>query len=188
MNKKILNKTEKNYSYYTIGHSNHSLEEFINILKKVNIDLVIDVRSLPGSKKYPQYNKENLCKTLELNQINYRHIPKLGGFRSNNISISPEVNGFWLNQSFHNYTDYAMSDNFKEGLDELIELGYQYQCVIMCAEVLWWRCHRRIITDYLLSRGNQVFHIINSNNIEKAFMNKGSKILKTKNIIYPKKS
>lgn len=139
-----------NNIYYTIGHSNRTIEEFIDILKHFSIEILVDVRTLPGSNKYPHFNKEKLIKSLKKNEIDYIHIKELGGLRKNN-KIKKDINTYWQNRSFKNYADYAMSEDFKTGLNKLIELGDKSICAIMCAEVLWWRCHRRIITDYLIA-------------------------------------
>ena len=92
----------------------------------------------------------------------------LGGLRGRSHEVPPEVNAFWDNQSFHNYADYALSDDFAAGLEELLELGAGRRCAIMCAEAVWWRCHRRIIADYLLARGRGVFHLMGSNRVDPA--------------------
>lgn len=169
-------KKKKNNIYYTIGHSNHPIDHFIELLTENKINLLVDVRSLPGSRKNPQYNKEILGKTLKKHKINYIHLPKLGGYKKNTKDIDSSINNFWTNKSFKNYADYAYSDDcFIEGLEELIELGNNNLCAIMCAEVLWWRCHRRIITDYLLSLNKKVFHIINLKNVDKATINDNAK-------------
>lgn len=108
--------------FYTIGHSNRPVDDFIKVLKKNKINLVVDVRSLPSSNKHPQYNKETLSETLDINNINYIHLKKLGGLRKINKKISPDINGFWENKSFHNYADYTLSNEFEEDLKKLINL------------------------------------------------------------------
>lgn len=103
-------------------------------------------------------------------EIGYEHIAALGGLRSRARDVPPGVNAFWENQSFHNYADYAMGESFHAGFARLCELGDEHRCVVMCAETLWWRCHRRIITDYLLAAGEQVFHILGPAKVEPARM------------------
>ncbi|MDD2208276.1 MAG: DUF488 domain-containing protein [Bacilli bacterium] len=169
---------------YTIGHSNRPVDDLIKVLKKNKINLVVDVRSLPGSNKYPQYNKEILSETLDKYNIIYVHLKILGGLRKINKKISPDINGYWENKSFHNYADYTLSDEFDEGLKKLISLSSQYTCVVMCAEALWWRCHRRIITDYLLSRGYKVYHLFDLNNTKEAILNERVVITNGK-VTYP---
>ena len=108
----------------------------------------------------PQYNAAKLAKALSEFEIGYEHIAELGGLRSKNRDVPADVNAFWENQSFHNYADYAMSHEFRSGLARLRELGHGTTSAIMCAEAVWWRCHRRIITDYLITAGETVFHIL----------------------------
>src|SRR6516165_9668310 len=100
----------------------------------------------------------------------YEHIAALGGLRGRKSDVPPDVNAFWENQNFHNFADYAMSEDFHSGLIRLRELGHDRQCAIMCAEALWWRCHRRIIADYLIAAGETVFHILGPGQIEQAHM------------------
>jgi uncharacterized protein (DUF488 family) len=122
---------------------------------------VVDVRTVPRSRKNPQYNTDTLPATLAAQGLGYRHLAALGGLRSRAKDVPAEVNAFWQNESFHNYADYAMGLPFRSALQDLISLnGESGPCVIMCAEGLWWRCHRRIITDYLLAAGESVFHIV----------------------------
>lgn len=147
------------HPFHTIGHSTRSISEFVDLLRGVEVTLVVDVRTIPRSRTNPQYNRESLPGTLRQFKVDYEHIASLGGLRSTTRDVSPSVNAFWQNKSFHNYADYAMGHAFHEGLARLTELGREQRCVIMCAEVMWWRCHRRIIADYLLIAGKSVFHI-----------------------------
>ena len=157
--------------FFTIGHSTRSLAEFVALLVPNGITRVIDVRTVPRSRTNPQYNRETLPGSLSPQGIDYEHIAGLGGLRGRKSNVPPEVNGWWDNQSFHNYADYAMtSPAFDEGFARLRELGAKERCVIMCAESVWWRCHRRIITDYLLAAGESVFHIVSSDVPEPAKM------------------
>jgi uncharacterized protein (DUF488 family) len=156
--------------FYTIGHSTRSIDEFVELLKAVDVRLVVDVRTVPRSRTNPQYNQDVLPKTLADVQIDYEHIATLGGLRGHSREIAETVNSFWQNQSFHNYADYAMSESFRAGLTRLQDLGHVTTCAIMCAEAVWWRCHRRIITDYLIAAGENVFHILGRGHIEPAHM------------------
>lgn len=133
--------------------------EFMDLLRSVQVTLVADVRTVPRSRTNPQYNRESLPHTLRQLGVNYEHIASLGGLRSATRDVLPSVNAFWQNKSFHNYADYALGRDFHEGLDRLIELGRAQRCAIMCAEAVWWRCHRRIIADYLVAAGETVFHV-----------------------------
>ena len=150
--------------FYTVGHSTRSIAEFIGILQSVGVTLVVDVRTVPRSRTNPQYNHDALPQSLASLQIGYQHIAALGGLRSKDRNVPPSINAFWHNVSFHSYADYAM------GVTRLREFGRAQRRTIMCAEALWWRCHRRIIADYLLTGGERVFHIIGPGNIEPAHM------------------
>jgi len=154
--------------FFTIGHSTRPIDEFVSLLGNARIQLVVDVRTVPRSYTNPQYNSNVLPETLSGTQIGYEHVSALGGLRGRARNVPPDVNAFWQNRSFHNYADYAMSENFRLGLSKLRELGHARQCTIMCAEAVWWRCHRRIITDYLIAAGEVVFHILGQNHIERA--------------------
>ena len=122
--------------------------------------MVVDVRTVPRSRTNPQYNDDALPDGLAAWQITYRRIAELGGLRGRAKQVPPETNGWWTNQSFHNYADYALSTDFKAGLDELLTLAEDKRVAIMCSEAVWWRCHRRIIADYLIERGVEVFHLM----------------------------
>jgi len=159
-------------TFFTIGHSTRSIGEFIELLAASEIGLVVDVRTVPRSRTNPQYNREALPVSLSGSQIAYEHIAELGGLRPRSRDIAPSVNGFWENRSFHNYADYAMSAGFQAGLARLREIGNTRHCVVMCAEAVWWRCHRRIIADYLLAAGEQVFHILGPKKIVSASLTK----------------
>jgi len=153
------------FPFFTIGHSTRSLDDFADLLQQVEVRHVADVRTVPRSRTNPQYNSDVLPTALAAFQIRYTHIAALGGLRGRTPGIAPAVNAFWKNQSFHNYADYAMSDAFARGFAGLRELGHAQRCAVMCAEVLWWRCHRRIIADYLLAAGETVLHIMGPENI-----------------------
>jgi uncharacterized protein (DUF488 family) len=159
-----------NEPFYTVGHSTRSIEGFVNLLRSARVTFVADVRTAPRSRTNPQFNGDTLPESLTSFQIGYEHIAALGGLRGKSQKVPPSVNAFWHNDSFHNYADYAMSDNFHDGFARLRELGGDQRCAITCAEILWWRCHRRIIADYLLASGEQVFHLIDPENIQPAHM------------------
>lgn len=142
---------------WTIGHSTHSIEQFITMLMNNDIEMLIDVRSLPGSNKFPQFNQDELKQSLADNKIEYHRISLLGGRRKFHKDSKNDV---WRNKSFRAYADYMESNEFKEGVDELIGYASKRRVAIMCAEVLWWRCHRAMISDYLKSIGWKVIHIM----------------------------
>ena len=172
-------------TFFTIGHSTRSIGEFIELLAASEIGLVVDVRTVPRSRTNPQYNREALPASLSASQIAYEHIAELGGLRPRSRDIAPSINGFWKNQSFHNYADYAMSSGFQSGLARMRELGSARHCAVMCAEAVWWRCHRRIITDYLLAGGEQVFHIFGPGKIVRATLTKVARPQADGTLTYP---
>ncbi len=170
--------------FHTIGHSTRPIEEFVALLREAQVRLVVDVRTVPRSHTNPQYNRETFPDTLAQFQFGYEHIAELGGLRGHKRDVAPDVNGFWQNASFHNYADYALGESFRHGLARLREIGHATPCAIMCAEAVWWRCHRRIITDHLLAAGDTVFHILGHDHIEPAHMNEGA-VVKDHNVTYP---
>jgi len=141
---------------YTVGHSTRSAEEFVQILKAHEIKVLVDVRSYPGSRRYPQFNKDALADLLTTNGIEYRHFASLGGRRQ---PRGDSKNIAWRNLSFRAYADHLDSDEFKQGVKKLLELASERRTAIMCAEAVWWRCHRSVIADYLKSTGSVVKHI-----------------------------
>ncbi len=145
---------------YSIGHSTRTIPEFVDLLRVGSVEMVVDVRSIPRSRTNPHYNLDALPGELARWQIGHVQIPELGGRRIKSKNIPPEINGFWTNQSFHNYADYALTDEFSVGLSQLDELSRERRCAIMCSEAVWWRCHRWLITDYLLHEGRQIFHLM----------------------------
>lgn len=155
---------------YTIGHSTHPIEEFTALLQSAGVDFIVDVRTIPRSRTNPQFNLDALPQALKKAGIGHRHIAELGGLRSRQKQLQDSPNTFWENKSFRNYADYALSDAFRKGLDELEALVAKHACALMCAEAVWWRCHRRIIADYLLAEGYSVFHIMGMGKIEPARM------------------
>ena len=155
---------------YTIGHSTKTIAEFVELLRAGAVQLVVDVRSVPRSRTNPHYNLDALPDALAGWQIGHTRIEELGGLRKKSKSVAAEVNGFWINQSFHNYADHALSDDYRRGLARLIELAGERRTAIMCAEAVWWRCHRRIVADYLLAEGKAVFHLMGEARVEPAKM------------------
>jgi uncharacterized protein (DUF488 family) len=170
---------------FTIGHSTRSIEEFADLLRRGPVEFVVDVRTVPRSRRNPQYNEDVLGTELAPWQVGYNRIAELGGLRSRSGNVPPDINAFWENQSFHNYADYALSDQFAAGLHELLELSASRPCAIMCAEAVWWRCHRRIIADYLLARGRTVFHLMGTDRVEPARMTPGAEVEEGR-ITYPR--
>lgn len=156
---------------YTIGHSTRSIADFVELLNFAQVRMVADIRSVPRSRTNPQFNLDALPEALANHDIGHIHLAELGGLRGKSGTVSATVNGFWANRSFHNYADYALSDEFRSGLSRLMELCRDRRCAIMCAEAVWWRCHRRIVADYLICRGWPVFHLLAGARIEPAKIN-----------------
>jgi uncharacterized protein (DUF488 family) len=172
--------------FYTIGHSTRPLETFVELLRAAGVTLVVDIRTVPKSRTNPQYNKETLPDSLAAFQVGYDHIAELGGLRGKAKVVAPDVNGFWNNQSFHNYADYAaFSADFQIGLDRLIARGRKRRCAMMCSEAVWWRCHRRIVADHLIARGETVFHLMGNDRIEPARLTKGAQVQSSGVAVYP---
>ena len=171
--------------FYTVGHSTRTIEEFVELLKTGGVELVIDIRSVPRSRTNPQYNKESLPELLAPFHIAYEQIAELGGLRSKSKEVLPDVNGFWENRSFHNYADYALTDSFRSGLDQLIALGRERPCAVMCAEAVWWRCHRRIVADYLMGHGEAVYHLMNKDRMNPASLTRGARVNDNGEVFYP---
>jgi uncharacterized protein (DUF488 family) len=156
--------------HFTIGHSTRRLEDFVEMLRKGGANFVVDVRAFPRSRTNPRYNRDRLPGDLAPFQIGYEHIAELGGRRGIAADIPEDVNAYWQNRSFHNFADYALSDAFEAGFSRLTELGETRRCAVMCSEAVWWRCHRRIIADYLLHRGQAVFHLMEGGRVQPAKM------------------
>jgi uncharacterized protein (DUF488 family) len=149
---------------WTIGHSTRTIEEFIDALQANGIKIVADVRLLPGSKRYPQFNKEELAKSLRQGGIGYEHFPELGGRRK---ARKDSHNTAWRNESFRAYADHVETAEFASGVARLREMADSHgPTVITCAEAVWWRCHRSLIADYLKANGVEVIHIIDLSKTE----------------------
>lgn len=168
---------------FTIGHSTHSQEDFIDILQTFDVERLVDIRSLPGSKYCPQFNQEEMEKYLPRNGIEYIHLPELGGRKKGDKKVS--VNQGWHSPSFRNYADYMQTREFKKGIKELMILAQEKVTVIMCAEVLPCRCHRSLVSDALLIRGFDVFDIFNLVTVTPHFLTSFAKV-EGKRITYPK--
>ena len=171
------------HPFFTIGHSTRPVTVFVDLLKGAQVEVVLDVRSIPRSRTNPQYDWDSLPETLARFAIGYEHIAALGGLRKEQ-QVAPNVNAFWQNQSFHNYADYALSQPFRCGLARLRALGHERRSAIMCAEAVWWRCHRRIIADYLLAAGETVFHLLGTDRIEQARMTEAAQRREDGSLIY----
>lgn len=145
---------------WTIGHSTRTFDEFLKLLQSFKIKSLVDVRHYPGSRKFPQFNKDSLEKSLPENNIEYTHLIDLGGRRKPN---SNSKNDAWRLDSFKGYADYMATEDFKQALNTLKEIAAEKQTAIMCAEAVWWSCHRSLISDILKVDGWEVLHIMSEN-------------------------
>ncbi len=151
----------KTNTIWTIGHSTRTLEEFLQLLKSFEIELLVDVRHYPGSRKFPQYNKDNMENSLPKNGVEYKHLVSLGGRRKPDPNSK---NDAWRLDSFKGYADYMETSKFREALTILKKLAAEKRTAIMCAEAVWWSCHRSLISDALKVDGWKVMHIMNEKN------------------------
>jgi uncharacterized protein (DUF488 family) len=149
---------------WTIGHSTRTIDDFISLLNENGIKLAADVRMFPGSKRYPQFGREALAKSLGESGIRYEHFPELGGRRKAKLDSR---NTAWRNASFRGYADYMETEQFQKGIERLLEVAAEAgPTAIMCAEAVWWRCHRSLIADYLKARGVEMLHIPGANKVD----------------------
>jgi len=170
---------------FTIGHSTRTLDEFTGILRGVGITLVVDVRAFPRSRTAPQFNIDTLPGALARVGVAYRQIPALGGRRHRGKGEPPSVNGYWRVPGFRNYADHAQTEEFRAGLAMLLALAREDTCAVMCAEAVWWRCHRRIIADYLLAGGTRVAHVMGAGRIVPATLTPGATVMADGTLRYP---
>ena len=169
---------------FTIGHSSRPLDDFLALLAGSDIQCVVDVRRLPGSRAFPQYNADALVASLAGRSIDYWHLDSLCGRRSKRDLEGAPPEDFWSNASFARYAAYARGAAFAQGLDELLQRARRQRCVVMCSEAVWWRCHRRIITDHLLARGETVCHIMGPGKVTTATLTRGAR-MRDGEVIYP---
>jgi uncharacterized protein (DUF488 family) len=155
--------TERDFEIWTIGHSTRAIDVFIEALTSFEIKLLTDVRAFPGSRRYPQFNKDRLEQSLAEVGIEYVHVPELGGRRR---ARPDSRNVAWRNASFRGYADYMETEDFRKGIERLLQIAHTHRTVIMCAEAVWWRCHRSLISDYLKAKGTRVTHIIEAGKSE----------------------
>jgi uncharacterized protein (DUF488 family) len=165
---------------FTVGHSTRPLCDFVGLIRSFGVESVIDIRTVPRSRINPQYNLDVLPESLAQYGISHYLLSELGGLRKRSKSVPERTNAFWKNRSFHNYADYALSESFDEGLEKLIALGQARPTAIMCAEAVWWRCHRRIVADYLLARGLEVIHIMGVRAKNKATLTPAARVFGSK--------
>ncbi|ATD71131.1 MULTISPECIES: DUF488 domain-containing protein [Gordonia] len=177
--------TIRSEPFFTIGHSTRTLAEFIDLLAASSIQVVADVRRLPGSTRYPQFDQDALTGSLDESGIGYWHAEGLTGRRPVSQDVPVDVNGWWENRSFHNYADHALSDEFADALTGLRGRGQDSRVALMCSEAVWWRCHRRIIADHLLARGEDVWHILGAGHVDAAHLSAGAVVGPQNQVTYP---
>ena len=148
---------------WTVGHSTRSGEEFVQILLAHGVEVLVDVRTFPGSRRYPQFNRDALRESLQDAGIDYNHEPRLGGRRK---ARPDSHNSAWRNEQFRGYADHMETEEFRNGVRELLELASTKRVAVMCAEAVWWRCHRSLIADYLKAEGHEVIHILDEKKTE----------------------
>jgi uncharacterized protein (DUF488 family) len=167
---------------YSIGHSNRSLGEFLELLQGNGIGALADIRQFTRSRANPQFNAETFAPALAESGVAYHHIAALGGRRSSKLKDSP--NGLWEHPAFRSYADYALTEPFEDGLRQLLEPAGQRRTAMMCAEAVWWRCHRRIVSDYLVARGHTVQHILSEAEPKPATLTPGAVVCDDGRIVY----
>jgi uncharacterized protein (DUF488 family) len=163
-------------SFFTVGHSTRTIEQFVTLLRAGEVQTVVDIRTVPRSRTNPHYNEDALPEALASWQIGHGRIAALGGLRKRVREVPPEVNGWWSNRSFHNYADHALSDEFADGLAALVALGRERPVAMMCSEAVWWRCHRRIVADWLIGGGEAVVHLMGEAKLEPARLSEGARV------------
>jgi uncharacterized protein (DUF488 family) len=172
-------------SFTTIGHSNRSLDEFLAMLRDAQVAMLVDVRAFPRSRTNPVFNIDGLPDELAAIQVKYRHSPALGGRRRKQEDVDDTLNALWRVRSFHNYADYALGGEFADAFAELVAWGRDRRLCLMCSEAVWWRCHRRIITDYLLLNGHPVDHLMGINHTDHATPTPGAVRTASGKVVYP---
>lgn len=169
--------------FFSIGHSTRTLEDFVAILHEAGVRGIADVRRFPASRRHPHFNRENLEISLPEAGIAYRHFPVLGGRRGKSDPRSP--NGWWEIEAFRNYADHALTPEFRRALAELRAYGHAQPVAVMCAEAVWWRCHRRLVVDNLLAAGDAVTHLLDLRKHEPAQLTEGARVQADGRILYP---
>ncbi len=142
---------------FTIGHSTRTLDELLALLQAHNVTRLADIRTVPRSRRYPHFAREALASSLPAHGIAYKHFPGLGGLRR---PLRESINTAWRNDSFRGYADYMGTASFERSLDDLLAFADGDRTAVMCAEAVWWRCHRRLLADALVARDVEVFHIV----------------------------
>jgi len=169
---------------FTIGHSTHPIERFLALLAQHDIESLADIRRFPGSRKFPQFNRELLASALQDAGIRYYWLEALGGRRSETQGESPTANLGLRNPSFRNYANYMLTGEFEDGIVRLLAIASHSRTALMCAESLFWRCHRRLISDFLLAKGISVQHIFPDGSLQHHQLTEGA-IIDSGRVTYP---
>lgn len=169
-------------SILTIGHSTHELDRFLALLTQHEIETLVDIRRFPGSRKHPHFNQDKLASALQKAGVEYHWLEALGGRRQEKLDESPNLG--LQNQSFRNYADYMLTHDFQEGIKKLLELVRRKRTAIMCAEGLFWRCHRRLVSDFLFANGVTVQHIVPDGDLQPHKLTKGA-VVENGRVTYP---
>ncbi len=172
---------------FTIGHSTRPLEEFLELLAESSVECIVDVRRLPGSRAYPQYNADALRASLHEVGIDYWHLTALAGLRRTSEVPNEYESAFWTNASFRRYAAYAHTPEFVEGLRALELRAASQRCALMCAEAVWWRCHRRLIADDFVMRGWNVQHLLAPGRMQPHPLNPAARLVDG-DVVYPQDS
>lgn len=169
---------------YTVGHSNRSPEEFLSLLKLFGVQTVADIRRLPGSRKFPHFDSENLAKLLSTEGIGYIWMRELGGLRRQAKGFDSPNKGL-ENAGFRAYADFMSTDQFREAAGKLLALASESTTACMCAEAVFWRCHRRLLSDYLVANGAEALHILGRSTPSPHTLTKGAVVTPDGIVIYP---
>jgi len=169
-------------SVFTIGHSNHPLDRFLALLAQHQIEALVDIRRFPGSRKHPHFQRDNLAPALQNAGMEYRWLEALGGRRHKQREESPNLG--LENRGFRNYADYMLTDEFRQGVVKLLELARQRRTAIMCAEGLFWQCHRRLVSDFLVANGLTVEHIMPAGQLRPHQLTRGA-VIDNGHVTYP---
>ena len=167
---------------FTIGHSNHPLDRFLTLLAQHRIKAVADIRRFPGSRKHPHFNQENLAATLHEAGVDYHWIEALGGRRRKQQDESTILG--LRNEEFRNYADYMLTKEYQEGVDEFLKVAKRKRTAFMCAEGLYWQCHRRLVSDFLLANGLTVQHIMPNGELRRHTLTEGA-VIESELVTYP---
>jgi uncharacterized protein (DUF488 family) len=169
-------------SVFTVGHSNHPLDRFLALLARHGIEALVDIRRFPGSRKHPHFNRDNLAAALPKSGVDYHWLEALGGRRHKQRDESPNLG--LENKGFRNYADYMLTGDFRKGVEKLPEIARQKRTAIMCAEALFWRCHRRLVSDFLVANGVTVQHIMPTGELQLHMLTTGA-VIESERVTYP---